>query len=59
MKFSFLIILFLVFSLASTAQSSSMKVPDTLEERVKPCTICHEDADKTGVDAYYPRNRVG
>jgi cytochrome c553 len=55
MKFSFLIILFLVFSLASTAQSSSMKVPDTLEERVKPCTICHEDADKTGADAYYPR----
>ena len=32
-----------------------MKVPDTLEERVKPCTICHEDADKTGADAYYPR----
>jgi cytochrome c553 len=55
MKFSFLAILFLVFSFVSTAQSSAMKVPDTLEERVKPCTICHEDADKTGADAYYPR----
>lgn len=57
MKFSIITItiLFLVFSLANTAQSTSIKVPDSLEQRVKPCTICHEDVDKTSLDAYFPR----
>lgn len=55
MKFSILIILFLVSSLASAGQSSPIKVPDTIEERVKPCTLCHEDIDRTGLNAYYPR----
>ena len=55
MKFSILIILFLVSSLANAGQSSPIKVPDTIEERVKSCTLCHEDIDRTGLNAYYPR----
>lgn len=46
---------FLVFGLANTAQSTSINIPDSLEQRVKPCTICHEDVDKTSLDAYFPR----
>ncbi|HJT50297.1 MAG TPA: cytochrome c4 [Nitrosospira sp.] len=30
-------------------------VPDTMEERVKACVICHGREDKKGRDAYYPR----
>lgn len=30
-------------------------VPDTMEERVKACVICHGPEDKKGRDAYYPR----
>lgn len=30
-------------------------IPDTMEERVKPCIICHGLEDKKGRDAYYPR----
>lgn len=55
MKYSIFIVLFLVSGLADAAQSALIKVPDSLEERVKPCTICHEDGEKTGPDAYYPR----
>lgn len=55
MKVSLLIVLFLIFSLAHAAQSENIKITDSLEERVKPCTICHEDSDKTRPDAYYPR----
>ena len=55
MKFSIFIVLFLVSGLANAAQSASIIITDSLEERVKPCTICHEDGDKTGPDAYYPR----
>lgn len=55
MKFSILFIFFLVFSLANATQSTSINVSNSIEERVKPCTICHEDIDKTGLDAYYPR----
>jgi cytochrome c553 len=32
-----------------------VNAPDTLEERVKACTICHGPEDKEGRDAYYPR----
>lgn len=55
MKFSITTILFLVFGLANAAQPTSIKVPDSLEQRVKPCAICHEDIDKTSPDAYFPR----
>lgn len=32
-----------------------LEIPDTLEQRVKPCIICHGDEDRAGRDAYYPR----
>jgi cytochrome c553 len=31
------------------------EVPNTMEERVKACVICHGPEDKKGRDAYYPR----
>ena len=34
---------------------TSVVVPDTMEERVRACTICHGAEDKAGRDAYYPR----
>lgn len=40
---------------AATAGIPVVEVPDTMEERVKPCIICHGPEDKTGRDAYYPR----
>lgn len=41
--------------MANASEITPLKVPDTLEERVKPCTICHGDIDRTGQNAYYPR----
>lgn len=35
--------------------NTSLVVPDTMEERVKACTICHGVEDRAGRDAYYPR----
>src|SRR5690348_8983800 len=32
-----------------------VNVPDTMAERVKPCTVCHGQANRLGRDAYYPR----
>lgn len=55
MKFSILIILVFICSFVNAAESTLFEVPDTLDERVKPCTICHGDLDRTGQDAYYPR----
>jgi cytochrome c553 len=55
MKFSILIILVFISSAVNAAESTPFEVPDTLDERVKPCTICHGDIDRTGQDAYYPR----
>jgi cytochrome c553 len=55
MKLSTFILLLIVPILANAVEPVSPEVPDTLEERVKPCTICHGDADRTGRDAYYPR----
>ena len=55
MKLSKFIVLLIISGLANATQSASIKITDSLEERVKPCTICHEDGDKTGPDAYYPR----
>ena len=52
--FAPIIFLFIV-GLASAAETAPVGVPDTMEERVKACTICHGDEDKVGRDAYYPR----
>ncbi|SEL09266.1 c-type cytochrome [Nitrosovibrio tenuis] len=35
--------------------ANSVDAPDTMAERMKPCTICHGRDEKTGRDAYYPR----
>jgi cytochrome c553 len=37
------------------APATPVNVPDTMAERVKPCTVCHGQADRVGRDAYYPR----
>ena len=37
------------------AAAAPREVPDTMAERMKPCTICHGTQDKAGRDAYYPR----
>jgi len=55
MKLTVFILLALLSGLASAQESASPAVPDTLEQRVKPCTICHGDEDRAGRDAYYPR----
>jgi cytochrome c553 len=39
----------------SGSAAAMVDVPDTMEERVKPCVICHKQDDKTGADGYYPR----
>ena len=47
---------FMVSGFAGGAVAAAQhKVPDTLAERMKPCTICHGTEDKAGRDAYYPR----
>lgn len=38
-----------------SALAAPVSVPDTMAERVKPCTVCHGQEDKVGRDAYYPR----
>ena len=55
MKRFFLI--FLLFSAHAVAASEIpvANAPDTMEERVKPCIVCHGPEDKKGRDAYYPR----
>jgi cytochrome c553 len=37
------------------ASATPVSVPDTMAERVKPCTACHGQADRMGRDGYYPR----
>jgi cytochrome c553 len=47
---------FMVSGFAGGAVAAAQhKVPDTMAERMKPCTICHGTEDKAGRDAYYPR----
>ena len=55
MKRFFLI--FLLFSAHAVGASEILaaNAPDTMEERVKPCIVCHGPEDKKGRDAYYPR----
>ncbi|MDV6344026.1 c-type cytochrome [Nitrosomonas sp. Is37] len=48
----FILIIFLLITFAANAAQS---VPDTIAERVKVCTVCHDDKDKMGRHAYYPR----
>lgn len=55
MKFFTFILLAMISGLASAAEPASSGIPDTLEERVKPCIICHRDADLIDRDAYFPR----
>ena len=55
MKFFAFILLAMVTGLASAVEPASSETPDTLEERVKPCIICHRDADLIDRDAYFPR----
>jgi cytochrome c553 len=35
--------------------AAPVEVPDTMEERVKPCIVCHSLESKAGRDNYYPR----
>jgi cytochrome c553 len=37
------------------APSSVHLIPDTLEQRLKPCTACHGPLGRAGPDGYYPR----
>ncbi len=37
------------------ANANGNAVLDSMDERVKACTICHSAEDKVGRDAYYPR----
>ncbi len=55
MKLSVFILLSMISGLVGAAESNSSEMPDTLDERVKPCIICHRDADRIDRDAYFPR----
>jgi len=55
MRFLCLTALFFISSLTSASEVLSGTVPNTMEERVKACTICHDNKDRIGRDAYYPR----
>ncbi len=55
MKYFYLTIFLCISSLASATGGLSVAVPDTMEERVKACTVCHDYKDRVGRDAYYPR----
>lgn len=55
MKFIVFILSVILSGPAMAQQPAPSGIPDTLEQRVKPCTICHGDEDRAGRDAYYPR----
>jgi len=55
MRYFYLTVSLCISSLASASGGLSVAVPDTMEERVKACTICHDNQDRVGRDAYYPR----
>lgn len=40
---------------AGFAAAAALKVPDTMEERVKACVACHGPENRVGRDGYYPR----
>lgn len=41
--------------IANAVETARVAVPNTMDERVKACTICHGEEDRAGRDAYYPR----
>lgn len=43
-----------VFFLAAATANAAGDPPDTLSERVKPCTICHGESGRTEQHVYYP-----
>ncbi len=51
MMYSILIVCALSFLFPNLADA----VPDTMAERVKPCTICHGKEDRAEQHVYYPR----
>jgi len=55
MKFFAFILLSMTSGLAVAAELALSEISDTLDERVKPCIICHRDADQINRDAYFPR----
>ncbi len=55
MRYSSPIVFLFIASVASASGDASVGVSDTMEERVKACTICHDNKDRVGRDAYYPR----
>lgn len=55
MKFFIFLLLTMITGLASAVEPVSSKIPDNLDERIKPCIICHRDADLIDRDAYFPR----
>tara|TARA_Y100001936_G_scaffold244586_1_gene285209 strand:+ start:23379 stop:24086 length:708 start_codon:yes stop_codon:yes gene_type:complete len=55
MKYCYLAIFFFISNLVNASGSLSVTVPNTMEERVKACTICHNNKQKEGRDVYYPR----
>jgi cytochrome c553 len=40
---------------ASPGAARAAAPPDTLAQRLAPCTACHDDTGRRGPDAYYPR----
>jgi cytochrome c553 len=42
-------------AVATTTPPTPHVVPDSMAERMKPCTICHGTEDRVGRDGYYPR----
>ncbi len=57
MKYFILILIgfFATAHIANATETARVAVPDTMDERVKACTICHGEEDRAGRDAYYPR----
>ena len=55
MKYFCLTVFLCISSLVSASGGLSVSVPDTMEQRVKACTICNDNKDRVGRDTYYPR----
>lgn len=55
MKFFVFILLVMISGLVSAVEPALSPIPDTLDERIKPCIICHREADRIDRDAYFPR----
>ncbi len=51
----FLLRIFLNFLICAPALAAALTVPDSLEQRLKPCTSCHGKDGRAASDGYYPR----